>query len=87
MIEFIKVTAKTPLGDTNEYMFMGDLNTDEDQIRLLKFMKECCDDCADRFTCPEDWDIKDWFNKTVAVWEAVESNRLDFDMNKIWELE
>ena len=78
MVEFIKVMAKTPYGDTWDYAFMGDLDTPDDQMRLAKFMMECCDDCADRFGCPDEWDADEWRNQTAAMWEAVGSQRMEF---------
>lgn len=78
MVVFVKVTAQTPHGDTHEYMWMGDLDTPNDQTRLIKFMVECCDDCADRFGCPDEWDSNEWRNQTSAMWEAVDSQRMEF---------
>ena len=78
MIELIKVTAKTPNGDSQEYMFMGDLDTEEDQGRLIEFMLDCCDDCSDRFSCPDNWEPELWRNSTRAMWEAIDSERTSF---------
>lgn len=77
MIEFLKITAKTPYGDTREYAFMGDMTKPEEQERLIEFMMKCCDDCADFFPCPDEWDAKDWRNGTAAMWEAMTSNRTE----------
>ena len=74
MIDFIKVTAKTPYGDTHEYAFMGDLSKVEDGQRLTKFMMDCCDDCADRFPCPDEWDARTWRDNTQAMWESMTSD-------------
>ena len=78
MVEFIRVTAKTPLGDTKEYMFMGDLDEKETQERCLDFLISCCDDCADKFSAPDDWDPAEWRRQTAAMWESVETNRTSF---------
>ena len=78
MVEFIKVTAKTPYGNTNEYFFMGDLDKHEDQIRFSKFMVECCDDTSDRFSAPDEWDAMDWRDQTCAMWEPMETKRTSF---------
>ena len=78
MVEFVRVTAKTPHGECWEYAFMGDLDTESDQIRLAQFMLDCCDDCADRFGCPDEWDAIEWRDKTMAMWEAIESQRMEF---------
>lgn len=75
MIEFIKVTAKTPYGDTHEYAFMGVLDQKEEEQRLIKFMMDCCDDCADRFPCPDEWDPMAWRDQTEAMWESMSSDR------------
>ena len=72
MVEFVKVTARTPYGDSQEYMFMGDLDTKEDRARLTEFMSKCCDDCADKFGTPESWDIETWRNQTSATYELME---------------
>lgn len=79
MVEFIKVTAKTPKGETHEYMFMGDLDNVNDQARLIDFMMKCCDDCADRYGVPDDWNATDWHEQTMAMWEAMDSDRTAFD--------
>lgn len=78
MIEFIKVTAKTPYGDMWSYSFMGDLDNPEDQIRLAKFMMDCCDDCADRFGCPDEWNPDDWRQQTAAMWEDMTNSRKEY---------
>ena len=78
MVEFIKVTAKTPYGDMWSYSFMGDLDTATDQKRLAKFMVDCCDDCADRFGCPDEWDPEDWHQQTAAMWEDVTNDRKEY---------
>ena len=81
MVEFIKITAKTPYGDTAEYLFMGDLDNHDDQKRFTKFMLDCCDDCADRFSAPDEWDPKDWRDQTCAMWEPMETKRTSFGDN------
>ena len=70
MVEFIKVTAKVPTGETKEYMFMGDLDKHNDQGRLIKFMEDCCHDCADFYIgiCPDEFDVQDWYDGTMAMW-------------------
>ena len=78
MVEFIKVTAKTPYGDTNDYLFMGDLDDHDDETRFLKFLVDCCDDCADRFSAPDEWDPKEWRDQTCAMWEPMETTRTSF---------
>lgn len=82
MVEFIKVTAKTPYGDTREYVFMGDLDEPADQTRLVDFMVKCCDDCADFFPCPDEWDADEWHGQTQAMWEAMETSRTSFGESK-----
>ena len=67
MGKIIKVTARTPLDDYNEYYYYGDINDD----RLVSFMNNCAKDTADRFDAPEDWDIDDWFENTKVVYEEV----------------
>jgi len=74
MIDFVKVIAKTPYGDTHEYAFMGDLSKEEEGQRLTQFMIDCCDDCADRFPCPDEWDPISWRDNTQAMWESMTSN-------------
>ena len=80
MLSFYKVTAETPGGDTNEYVFFGDLDQNDEQVRFIKFMIECCKDCANRFIAPRGWKEKDWKNQTRAEWEPMEENgRTYFD--------
>lgn len=55
MNRYIKVIARTPNGDTSDYMFMGDIDRRNEEIRFVNFMMKCADDCADRFSAPEDW--------------------------------
>ena len=69
MIEYFRITARTPYGDSQEYMFMGDLEDKNDRARLTQFMKECCDDCADKFYAPDSWDAQDWRDHTLATFE------------------
>ena len=77
MVEFIKVTAITPNGDTKEYSWMGDLSTRDGNQELVKFMMKCCDDTADFFGCPENWELSKWRDMTCARWEPMESNRME----------
>ena len=74
MVDFVKVTAKTPHGDTAEYIFMGNLNLLEEVDRFFQFMIDCCDDCADRFSAPDDWDAQAWHEQTCAKWEPIENS-------------
>ena len=78
MTEAICVTAKTPNGDTCEYIFIGNLDTPADQIRFSEFMIQCCDDCADWYGCPVGWDEEKWHNQTMAMWNSMTSNRKTF---------
>lgn len=71
MITYLKVIAKTPLGDTQEYSFMGDMDSDSEIERFLNFMIFCCDDCADRYDCPDEWDADEWHSKTLATWKVI----------------
>ena len=82
MIEFIKVTAKVPTGETREYMFMGDLDKLEDQRRLINFEKNCCDDAADYYAmiAPDCYTAEQWHNDTMAMWEAMSTSRESFDL-------
>ena len=73
MTEFIRITAKTPYNQEKHYVFLGDLSKDEEQNRLIKFMMDCCDDCADFYPCPDEYDIDQWRNDTAAMWEGVET--------------
>lgn len=75
MVEFFKVTTLTPKGDSKEYMYMGEIKTPEDSMKLSKFMVECCDDTSDFFPCPDDWDPIKWRDSTMAKWEAIGSER------------
>ena len=84
MIEFIRVTTKTPNGDSKQYMYMGDLNTDEGAVDFAEFMVKCCDDTADFFSAPDDWDADKWLNSTMAMWEPVEGNRTTFGVSPLW---
>ena len=74
MVDFVKVTAKTPNGDTAEYMFMGDFHLIEEIDRFFQFMINCCDDCADRFNAPDNWDALAWHEQTMAKWEAMDES-------------
>lgn len=71
MITFLKVIAKTPLDDIHEYSFMGDMDSDSEVERFINFMVSCCDDCADRYDCPDEWDADEWHSKTSATWEVI----------------
>lgn len=71
MITYLKVIAKTPLGNTQEYSFMGDMDSDDEIDRFVDFMVSCCDDCADRYDCPDEWDANEWHSKTKVTWEVI----------------
>lgn len=73
MTEFVRIIARTPYNQERNYVFLGDLDKDEDQCRLIDFMIKCCDDCADFFPCPDEYDIDQWRNDTAAMWESVET--------------
>ena len=72
MNRYIKVIARTPNGDTSDYMFMGDIDRRNEEIRFVNFMMKCADDCADRFCAPEDWNVQDWFSQTKVSYEIME---------------
>ena len=74
MVKFIKVTAETPCGDAKEYAFMGDLDKQADKARLIEFLLWCCDDCADFFPCPDEWDVDEWQDQTLVRWEVMETS-------------
>lgn len=84
MTEFIRITAKTPYNQEKHYVFLGDLSKAEEQDRLIKFMMDCCDDCADYYPCPDEYDVNQWHDDTAAMWEGVETidtptPRMEFD--------
>ena len=79
MVEFIRVTARTPKGDTKEYSWMGDMNEANTQQDFVKFLIQCCDDTADFFGCPDDWDPQKWRDYTCASFESVTDDR-DFSV-------
>ena len=71
MIEFVRVTAKTPGGDTQEYMWMGDISDENERGRLIQFMLHCCDDTSDRYPAPDEWNPYDWRDKTQAKYQVL----------------
>ena len=79
-VEYFKITTITPKGDSREYMYMGDIDIKDPKTieDFYKFMVDCCDDTADFFSCPDDWDPIKWRDSTCAKWEDPEGKRSDF---------
>lgn len=71
MTSFLKVTAITPNGNFSEYMFMGDLKSENDQNRLKKFTDFCRKETADRFCAPFNWDAEEWERATAIEFEML----------------
>lgn len=75
MTTFIEVTVFTPAGHCAPYMYMGEFNTPNENMRFLDFINNCRLDCADRFQIPSSWkdyDFQQWFNNTWARYKVLE---------------
>lgn len=81
MIQYIKVIATTPQGDSQTYFFMGDIDTQADKERFDLFLTRCSDDCADRFTPPDNYDIVKWHKNTTTRWEIMKGNQNSSEEN------
>ena len=69
MLTSIKIIARTPSGESKEYFYIGDIINHE--AELFKFMIDCCDDCAQTYGPPEDYNPIDWQDFTSAQWEPI----------------
>ena len=88
MIETILVETKTPADDHLTYAFLGDLDKEEDQGRLLKFMLECCDKTAAFFPVKDGYTADEWKESTQAMWYDPTDKRQKFgETNLSWLLE